>query len=363
MNDFKLCRMVFFSTIIVCSQANYFSPAKPFTDNLNLKYEFYQLRFTDVENGRCIAVSFARTKAVMLNDKPVYIGVIYSDKNIPFPRVFSDFPAANALSVTTAYLGRFTTEPPNFKWSLSDIGYINFTNTEINIDITVASGVHFKATITPSYSCILQSDLYFMANPETMPYNKHFYWQVPVVKWYQWYDPYTKFLVSGSGWAHMEKDWGRKIPYSWASVQGVWADGKSFAAAIAKLNRNDHWIPTLAYFRDTAKDLSAFFDWKNSKTSISHNVPFRVLDIQINQTNHKYLLNVYAWTHYKTFACTFGPQYHTFKVVSLNSFNSTGYAQLYDKSRGKVARRALIIPVALQFGGNYYNMDWCSFSH
>ena len=358
MNDFKLCRMVFFSTIIVCSQANYFSPAKSFTGNYELNFESYHLRFTDVENERYIAVSFGRTKASETSDKPLYIGVIYADENTPFPLVFSDFPTANALNVTTAYLGQFTTDPPNFKWSLSEIGYINFTSTEINIDIKVGSRVHFQATITPSYSSILQSDLHFMANPETSTYIKHFYWPVPVVKSYQWYDLSSHFLVSGSGWAHMEKDWGLNSPYSWASVQGLWADGTSFAAAIAKFQYDD-WIATLAYFRDTYKDLSAFFDWKNSKISISHSVPFRVLDLEINQTNHIYLLNIYAWTRSQTFSCVFGPQPHTFRVVSLNSFKSTGYAQLCDKSRGKVLRRTLIYPAALEFGGNYFNWDMC----
>ena len=103
MYGFKLSRMVFFSTIIVCSQANIFSPVAYFPDNAMLNFERYHLWFMDVQNKRSIAMLFGRAKPLYSKNgsRHIFIGLLYDDAKTSHPLQYNAFPTANVLNITT----------------------------------------------------------------------------------------------------------------------------------------------------------------------------------------------------------------------------------------------------------------------
>src|SRR3989339_157784 len=208
---------------------------------LGPRFEGWYARISDRDGKRSIALivgSFLETKIPFSPHIPMpgYLAILVSD-GVNELKVYETFP--NKTSLTINEEATFNENPiarcgpwqlnicSNFSWDAPGFGHID----NESFDLTIPGEINFSGNFS--------NPIYWMDNPLKTPEGMATHLQVIPIHWYVHslgsISEYSYQIDQGptihsSGYAHIEKNWGKSFPSRWIWSEGISDDNKAHYA-------------------------------------------------------------------------------------------------------------------------------------
>ena len=214
-------------------------------EKLGPRFEGWYTRITDRDGRRTFAfvggsflpggIPFSQTQAM-----PGYLAILVSDGSGKALKVYETFPEKTALSINGKRVfnenpvescsTRFSNDCPraDFTWAAQGYGYINNRNFaldipgEINIKGSFGEPVYWNNSKNGSPEGITVEipfvPIHWYVHSLGSPTN------------YEYNIPQEKISVKSSGYAHIEKNWGKSFPSKWMWSEGITDNNNSHYA-------------------------------------------------------------------------------------------------------------------------------------
>jgi hypothetical protein len=221
-------------------------------------FEGWYTRVTDVGGSRSVAVITASHLPKGVNytpgmDLPGYVNVLISEGDGAPTLSFTAFPERSKTLVNGEPVSQDPVPgaPTYFEW-VADGPQAFGTVTEDDVDISIPGVVDLTIRTTNRIPWDVNDPL---AGPEgfltSLPLPLHWYIQSlgsDAEYEYTLYGEDGEETVSGTGYAHLEKNWQKEFPIGWVWTQGIAENNEAqFVASIAKVDLGngtiiDPWI-------------------------------------------------------------------------------------------------------------------------
>ena len=255
-----------------------------------------------------------------------------------------------------------TKTPAHFEWNVKNIGDVIVNPTHARVNITMG-GVHLEADIgAPQVWDDTGRGPMGWLTSLPIPLSWFVYSLGSPVRQYKWTELKSGKSVSGTGFVHMEKNWGRTFPEGW-----IWAEGMNndrtvvFAATYGPVGFGPVGVPGhLIGYRNYEKQISVDFRPDNSYLSKTFDGCTGFANFTLHSVTWKLTIDIR--TAPDTYSeCLLGPMTNGFDHVCQESY--VGHAQIKVYKRKYLSYQLVdtqqLDLVALEFGGTFSCNNVC----
>jgi len=326
-------------------------------------FEGWYFRFIDFHNNRSFATLFGIVlpKDLSKAHNPAYFGVLRQNGAEGKLLNYDSTPDMKHVHLTVGE-GKNVSEDPSLKtpahftWKVPNVGYVDVKPSTSNVNVTIGD-VRLEADIgAPHLWDESGRGPMGWLGSLPLPLSWFVYSLGSPVNHYKWTELKTGKSMTGKGFVHMEKNWGKSFPKGWIWAEGMAPDGNvAFAATYGPVGFGPIGVPGhLIGYRNFKKGISIDFRPDNSYLSKTYDGCKGSALFTLYAVWWKVTINL--TTSPQTYSeCLLGPMSNGFRPVAQESYVAQAHITVYKRNYLKwdMLDSQLLHLAALEFGGAF----------